>query len=168
MPSFHRPEHTLRPWTDALIASNAAVVGDVTLGASVSIWFRATVRGDVAPIAIGEWSAIEDGAMVHPQTGFPVAIGSHCVVTHGAVAHMIELGDATLVGMGAVLMARSRIGKECVIAAGTLIPEGKVIPDRSVVMGVPGKIVRQVTDAEVAAQRQRARTLWEKARAWRW
>lgn len=154
------------PCGGALVASNATVAAQVMLGNGVSIWFQATVRGDVAPITVGAGTAILDGAMVHPQTGFPVAIGAHCFVSHGAIAHMIELGEGSLVGIGAVLMARSKIGKECWIAAGALVPEGKVIADRSVVVGVPGKIVRQVTDAEARSIREQAERAWYKACVW--
>jgi carbonic anhydrase/acetyltransferase-like protein (isoleucine patch superfamily) len=153
------------PAQAALVAASAAVIADVTLARGVSIWFRATVRGDVASIAIGAFTAVRDGAMIHPQTGYPVQIGGECTIGHGAVAHMIELGDGSCVGSGAVLMARSRIGRECIVAAGALVVEGKSIPDRSVVMGVPGKIVRQVTDEEARALRARARQLWERARS---
>jgi carbonic anhydrase/acetyltransferase-like protein (isoleucine patch superfamily) len=153
------------PWHEALVASSAAVLADVALTRGVSIWFRATVRGDVAPIAIGAFTAVRDGAMIHPQTGYPVQVGSECVIGHGAVAHMIELGDGSCVGTGAVLMARSRIGKECLVAPGSLVVEGKSIPDRSVIEGVPGQIVRQVTDEEAQALRALARRLWEKARS---
>jgi carbonic anhydrase/acetyltransferase-like protein (isoleucine patch superfamily) len=160
-----RSRPSLLPWLDALVASTAAVIADVTLARGVTVWFGATVRGDVAPISIGDYTAVQDGAMIHPQTGFPVLIGSECVIGHGAVAHMVELGDGSCLGSGAVLMARSRIGKECLVAPGALVVEGKSIPDRSVVMGVPGKIVRQVTDEEARAMRARAHQLWERARS---
>lgn len=155
---------SMRPWQDALVASTAAVLANVALGPGVNIWFGATVRGDVAPITIGSLTTVQDGVMIHPQTGYPVTIGSECTISHGAIAHMVELGDGSFIGAGAVLMARSRIGKECLVAAGALVVEGKTIDDRSVVMGVPARVVRRVTEVEAQELRAHARRMWEKAR----
>lgn len=131
------------------IASTASVIGEVFLGKDSSVWFNAVLRGDVDKIIIGEKSNIQDNCVVHMDFHVPAIIGNQVTVGHGAVIHGCTIGDRCLIGMGAVILSRAQIGEECIIGAGTLIPEGKVIPPRSVVMGVPGKIVRKVTSEEV-------------------
>jgi carbonic anhydrase/acetyltransferase-like protein (isoleucine patch superfamily) len=122
------------------------------------------VRGDVARITIGEYTNLQDLTVVHPEHDEDVAIGDHVTVGHRALLHMRTLGDRCLVGMGAILLAHTHIGKECIIGAGALIPEGKVIPERSVVVGVPGRVVREVSDAEVEQLTRHAVTYAETAR----
>ena len=138
------------------VATNATLVHQVTIGADSSIWYGCVVRGDVASITIGERTNVQDLTVIHPETDEPVTIGDDVTVGHRAMLHMRTLGAGTLVGMGAILLAHSHVGKECIIGAGALIPEGRTIPDRSVVIGMPGKIVRQVSDAEAAHLRQHA------------
>ncbi len=135
---------------DFFVASNAALIQQVTIGADSSIWYGCVVRGDVASITIGQRTNIQDLTMVHPEHDEPVVIGDDVTVGHNAILHMRTLGSGTLVGMGAILLAHSHVGKQCIIGAGALIPEGRTIPDRSVVIGMPGKIVRQVSDEEAA------------------
>jgi len=132
------------------LAFNAVVTADVTLGDGVSLWPGAVVRGDVAPVTIGAGSNVQDNAVVHCDFGAANVIGDHVVVGHGAVLHGVSVGSRTLVGIGARLLTGSVVGEECLIGAGAVVPPGSVIPPRSVVMGVPGKVVRPVTDAEVA------------------
>ena len=128
------------------IADTARVVGDVRLGADVNIWYGAVVRGDVAPIVIGEGTNVQDNAVLHCDHLYANVIGARVVIGHGAIVHGESVGDGTLIGMGAVVMGRTRIGKGCLIAAGAVVPPGLEVPDGSVVMGVPGKIVRAVND----------------------
>jgi carbonic anhydrase/acetyltransferase-like protein (isoleucine patch superfamily) len=138
------------------IAPNAVVVGNVIMHANSSLWFGAVARGDNDPITIGEGSNVQDLSMLHTDVGVPLTIGKHCVIGHQVMLHGCTIGDGTLIGIQAVVLNRAVIGKECLIGAGALITEGKIIPDRSLVMGAPGKVVRQLTDEEVANIRRNA------------
>ncbi|MEQ8804642.1 MAG: gamma carbonic anhydrase family protein [Rhodospirillales bacterium] len=130
------------------IAPNAAVIGNVVLKKDASIWFGATVRGDNDVITIGEGTQIQDGSVLHADPGFPLTIGDHCTVGHMAMLHGCTIGDGTMVGIGAVVLNGARIGKNCIIGGKALIGEGKEIPDNSLVMGIPGKVVKEVSDAQ--------------------
>ena len=132
------------------VADSAAVIGRVRLKSDASVWFGAVLRGDNEWIELGERSQIQDNATLHTDPGFPLVIGSNCVIGHNVILHGCTIGDNSLIGMGSTLLNRSVIGKNCLIGANTLIPEGKVIPDRSLVVGLPGRIVRELTDEEVA------------------
>lgn len=132
------------------IADNATVIGDTRLGENVSIWFGAVLRGDNDPITIGRNSNIQDGSVLHTDMGVPLTIGENVTVGHMVMLHGCTVGDGSLIGIKSVILNRAVIGKSCIIGANTLIPEGKVIPDRSLVMGSPGKVVRELTDQEVA------------------
>ena len=132
------------------LAFDAVVSADVTLGDGVSLWPGSVVRGDVAAVTIGAGSNVQDNAVVHCDFGVPNVIGENVVVGHGAVLHGARVGSGTLVGIGARLLTGSVIGEECLIGAGAVVPPFTVVPPRSVVMGVPGRVVRAVTDAEVA------------------
>ena len=140
----------------AVAAENAVVTGDVTLGADVGIWFGCVVRGDDAPLSVGTRTNVQDLTMIHADTGVPNLIGEEVTIGHGCVLHGAEVGDRCLVGMGAVLLGGSKIGKESIIAAGTVVKEGAEIPLRSLVVGVPGRVIREVTDEEVAMIRDSA------------
>jgi len=135
------------------MAHNATVVGDVSAGAKASFWFNSVVRGDVAPVTIGERTNIQDCAVVHCDSGVPNVIESDVVIGHGAIVHGMWVGQGSLIGMGATVLSRTRIGRECLIAAGAVVPPGLEIPDRMCVMGVPGKIVRPVKDEELSYMR---------------
>lgn len=136
--------------TDAnyFLAHNATLTGDITIGGNASFWFNAVVRGDVAPITIGSRVNVQDGACIHCDTGVPNVIEDDVTIGHGAIVHGAFVGRCSLIGMGAKLLGRTRIGRECLIAAGAVVPPGLEVPDRMVVMGVPGKIVRSVKDEE--------------------
>ena len=134
----------------AWIAPGAHVLGRVTLGEGVGIWFGAVLRGDNEPIVIGDGSNVQEGSVLHTDLGFPLTVGRHVTIGNRAMLHGCTIGDGSLVGIQAVVMNGARIGRECLIGAGALVPEGKVIPDRSVVLGSPGKVVRELTDADVA------------------
>ena len=134
--------------TEAFVADTARVMGDVEIGAGVSFWFGASVRGDVAKVTIGAGSNVQDNATVHCDSGKPNVIGSNVSIGHNAVVHGLSVGDGTLIGMGAVVLGGTTIGTGCLVAAGALVPPGLEVPDGHVVMGVPGKVVREVTDKE--------------------
>jgi carbonic anhydrase/acetyltransferase-like protein (isoleucine patch superfamily) len=136
---------------DAWIAPTAAVIGRIDICKGASIWFHAVVRGDNELIRIGERSNVQDGAVLHTDMGYPLSIGDDCTIGHQAVLHGCMIGDNTLVGIGAVIMNGARIGNNCIIGARALITEKTVIPNGSVVIGTPGKVVRTITDEESAA-----------------
>ena|ERR1051326_1754627 len=138
---------------DAYVAPGAVVTGDVVLMPGVNIWFHTVVRGDLARITLGSRVNIQDGCVVHTDHNQPQDIEEGVVVGHRAVLHGRRIGRDTLVGMGALLLTGCEIGEECLIAAGSVITEGRRIPARSVVKGVPGKIVREVTDDELRRTR---------------
>ncbi len=150
---------------DVFIAPGAMVVGDVTLGDGVGIWYQSTVRGDDASISIGNNSNIQDNAVLHVDTGIPLQIGEGTSVGHGAILHGCTIGDNTLIGMGAIVLNGARIGNNCIIGAGSLVTQNKDIPDGSLVVGSPGKVVRQVTEEELEANRRNARKYLEDAKA---
>lgn len=141
----------LPPEGEYWIAPNATVVGDVTLKSGASIWFGAVVRGDNDPIVIGENTNIQDGSVLHSDPGEALIIGANVTVGHMAMLHSCEIGDGTLIGIGAVVLGRAVIGRNCLIGANALITEGKVIPDGSLVMGQPGKVVRTLEPGQIAA-----------------
>ncbi len=133
------------------VAPNAHVIGDVTLEKNTSIWFNSTLRGDIENIHIGEGSNIQDGSVLHTDPGYPLKIGKNVTVGHMVMLHGCSIDDNTLIGIGAVLLNNSKIGKNCIIGSKSLITENKKIPDNSLVMGSPGKIIRQVTEEEIKA-----------------
>ena len=143
---------TLTPKIDpqSWIAPNAALMGNVEIACNVSIWWGATLRGDMDLLSIGENPNLQDGTVVHTDPGIPVLIGKNVTVGHRVILHGCTVGDNSLIGMGATLLNRAVIGKNCLIGANSLIPEGRVIPDRSLVVGSPGRIVRELSDEEVA------------------
>jgi carbonic anhydrase/acetyltransferase-like protein (isoleucine patch superfamily) len=139
---------TIRCINQAYLADTARVLGEVTLGRDVSIWYGVSIRGDVAPISIGDRTNVQDNAVIHCDHGYANVIGADVTIGHGAIVHGEAVGDGTLVGMGAKLLGHSRIGRGCVIGAGAVVPPGMRVPDGMVVVGVPGRIVRTVNDAE--------------------
>lgn len=150
---------------DVFLAENATVVGDVELGAEVGIWYGAVLRADCGFIRIGARSNIQDLACVHMTTGISNSvIGEDCTVGHGAIIHGATIGDRVLVGMGSVVLDNAEIGDECLIAAGTVVPPRLKVPPRMLVRGTPGKIIRELTDAEAALGIDGARTYVELAR----
>lgn len=132
---------------DAWVAPGAQVMGRVRLGPGVGIWFGAVLRGDNEPITIGEATNIQDNSVLHTDWGHPLTIGANCTVGHRAMLHGCTIGEGTLIGMGATVLNGARIGRFCLIGACALITEGKEIPDGSLVMGSPGRVVRQLDDA---------------------
>ena len=135
------------------VAHNATINGDVEIGALASFWFNAVVRGDVAPVSIGRRVNVQDGVVIHCDTDVPNVIEDDVTIGHGAIVHGTFVGKGSLVGMGSTLLSRTRIGRECLVAAGAVVPPGLNVPDRMLVMGVPGKIVRPVTDRDLEYMR---------------
>ena len=134
---------------DCYVAPSAQVIGSVRLLAAASVWFNAVIRGDTDWIEIGRGSNIQDGSVIHTDPGVPVRIGADVTVGHMAFLHGCSVGDGSLVGINAVILNKAVIGKNCIIGANALIPEGKIIPDRSLVVGSPGRVIRELSDAEV-------------------
>lgn len=140
----------------AFIAPGACVIGDVKIGEGSSIWFNSIVRGDLQPISIGKYANIQEGTSVHVMCDCPLEIGDYVTIGHNATIHCKKIGNNSLIGMGAVLLGYSEIGENCVIAAGTVLTEGFIVPSNAMVMGVPGRIVREMTEEESAALHQSA------------
>jgi carbonic anhydrase/acetyltransferase-like protein (isoleucine patch superfamily) len=138
------------------IASNATVIGDVTLEKNTSIWFNATLRGDIENIHIGAGSNVQDGSVLHTDPGYPLKIGKNVTVGHLVMLHGCSVGDNSLIGIGAVILNNAKIGKNCIIGAKALITENKEIPDNSLVVGMPGNIIRQVTNEEIKLIKENA------------
>jgi len=138
----------------AFVAPDARVIGDVTLEAEASVWYNAVLRADLAPIVLGTQSNIQDNCVVHVDEGVPCRVGPRVGVGHGAILHGCEVEADCLIGMGAVVLNRARIGHGSVIGAGAVVPEGMQVPPGSLVLGVPGRVVRQV-DAELAGRIER-------------
>ncbi|MDQ8024182.1 MAG: gamma carbonic anhydrase family protein [Moraxellaceae bacterium] len=149
------------------VADDASVIGSVTLGRDVSVWFGAILRGDNDPITIGDRTNIQDGAIIHTDDGVPLTLGNDVTVGHMAMLHGCTVGDATLIGINAIVLNRAVIGKHCLIGANALIPEGKVIPDRSLVVGTPGRVIRTLTDEEIERLYASARGYVQNARHYR-
>ena len=135
-----KPKNSGENW----VAPNAVVIGDVTLEKNTSIWFNATLRGDIENIHIGEGSNVQDGCVLHTDPGCPLKVGKDVTVGHLVMLHGCTIGDNSLIGIGAVILNKAKIGKNCIIGAKALITENKVIPDGSLVMGSPGKVIRQL------------------------
>jgi carbonic anhydrase/acetyltransferase-like protein (isoleucine patch superfamily) len=135
---------------DYWVAPDARVIGAVTLCRGASVWFGAVLRGDHEPIVIGEGSNVQDLAVMHTDPGSPLTVGRSCVIGHRAMLHGCSVGDYSLIGIGATVLNDAKIGRHCLIGAHALVTEGKVIPERSLVVGAPAKIVRQLTEEETA------------------
>ena len=149
------------------VAHNATVLGNVVLEDEASVWFNCVVRGDNEPIVIGARSNIQDGSVLHTDAGVPLVLAPEVSVGHMVMLHGCRIGEGSLIGIRSVVLNHAVIGRECLIGACTLIPERKVIPDRSLVMGTPGKVVRSLTDEEVARLRWTAAHYVDNARRYR-
>ncbi|HSC18145.1 MAG TPA: gamma carbonic anhydrase family protein [Rhizomicrobium sp.] len=132
------------------VAPNATLVGRVRLLKHASVWFGAVLRGDNDWIVVGENANVQDNSVIHTDPGLPTTIGANVTVGHKVILHSATVEDGSLIGMGSTLLNRAHIGANCIVGANTLIPEGKRIPDRSLVVGTPGRVVRQLTEAEIA------------------
>jgi carbonic anhydrase/acetyltransferase-like protein (isoleucine patch superfamily) len=151
----------------AWVAPGAQVMGKVELAEGASVWFGAVLRGDNEPIRIGVGSNVQENAVLHTDKGMPLTVGAHVTIGHQAMLHGCTIGDGSLIGIQAIVLNGAKIGKGCLIGAGALIPEGKEIPDNSLVMGSPGKVVRQLTPDDVARIRRGVDSYVEKAAEFR-
>ncbi|MCR4317018.1 MAG: gamma carbonic anhydrase family protein [Planctomycetes bacterium] len=151
---------------DWYYADTASIVGDVHLEKDANIWFHTTLRGDDAPIYVGEGTNIQDGCVVHADPFVPVRIGKFNTIGHSAMIHAKEIGNYNLIGIHSTILGGAVIGNYCVIAAGAVVNEGAVIPDGSVVMGLPAKVKREVSEHERMMAEARAKHYIEKAQKW--
>lgn len=142
----------------AYVAVEATVIGDVRLAANTSVWAGAVLRGDNEPIVVGEDSNVQEGAVMHTDPGCPLVIGAGVTIGHQAMLHGCKVGDGSLIGIQAVVLNNAVIGKESLVGAGAIVTEGKVFPDRSLILGAPAKVVRTLSDDDVANLRRNAQT----------
>ena len=140
-----KPQNSGENW----VAPNATIIGDVTLEKNSSIWFNAVLRGDIENINIGEGSNVQDGSVLHTDPGCPLKVGKNVTIGHMVMLHGCTIGDNSLIGIGAVILNKVKIGKNCIIGAKALITENKEIPDNSLVVGSPGKVVREITEDQI-------------------
>jgi carbonic anhydrase/acetyltransferase-like protein (isoleucine patch superfamily) len=143
--------------SECWVAPNAVIIGKVELKKNTNIWFNAVLRGDIEQITIGENSNIQDGSVIHTDPGCPTIVGNGVTVGHMVMLHGCEIADDCLIGIGSTILNKTKIGKNCIIGANALVIENKVIPERSLVLGSPGKIIRQVTDEEIEHIKENAR-----------
>jgi carbonic anhydrase/acetyltransferase-like protein (isoleucine patch superfamily) len=150
-------EHRVQTVGDEFfVAPSAAVIGRVSLGRDVSVWFGAVLRGDINDIRIGDRTNIQDNAVIHVDADASATIGAEVTIGHAATVHGCRVGDRTLIGIGAVILSHAVIGNDCIVGAGALITERKEFPERSLIIGVPARRMRELTDAEVAMLRESA------------
>ncbi len=161
----HQPE--LPADGDVWVAPDANLIGRIILESGSSVWFGCTLRGDNEPITIGAGTNVQENTVMHTDMGFPLTIGPNCTIGHKAMLHGCTIGEQSLIGMGATVLNGARIGRNCLIGAGALITEGKEIPDGSLVMGAPGKVVRQLDDAAIAGLLASARHYQDNMRRFR-
>lgn len=141
-------EHQPQLHDDTWVAPDANLIGQVVLEAGASVWFGCTIRADHEEIRICEGANIQENVIMHIDAGFPLTVGKNCTIGHKVMLHGCTIGENSLIGMGATVLNGAKIGKNCLIGAGALITENKEIPDNSLVMGAPGKVVREISDAQ--------------------
>ncbi|MGR3483435.1 gamma carbonic anhydrase family protein [Salipiger marinus] len=151
----------------AWVSPGAQLIGRIVMEADSSVWFGCVLRGDNEEIRVGQGSNLQENVVCHTDMGFPLVIGPGCTIGHKAMLHGCTIGENSLVGMGATILNGARIGRNCLIGAGALIPEGKDIPDGSLVMGMPGKVVRMLDEAAIEGLRASARGYQQNARRFR-
>ena len=152
---------------DVYIAEGAQIIGDVVIDTQASIWPNAVVRGDMSYIRIGKFTNIQDNATLHVDTEHPLLIGDGVTVGHNAILHGCEIGNNSLIGMGAIVLDGAKVGEQSLIGAGALIPPGKEIPPHSLVVGSPGKVKRTLSEEELAGLKKSAKTYAKKAEIYR-
>jgi carbonic anhydrase/acetyltransferase-like protein (isoleucine patch superfamily) len=157
-------ERRVRAEGEYFIAESAVVIGNVLLRANASVWFNVVIRGDNELITIGENANVQDGSVLHTDPGSPIVIGSHVTIGHKVMLHGCTIGDNSLIGINAVVLNGAKIGRNCLIGANALITEGKEIPDNSMVLGAPGKVVRELTEQQIQGLRSTALHYVENAR----
>jgi carbonic anhydrase/acetyltransferase-like protein (isoleucine patch superfamily) len=168
--SLHRfllPEHQPNVHATSFVAPGAVVVGAVTLAEESSVWYTSVLRGDIHHIQVGPQSNVQDGSVLHVSDVFPCVLGARVSVGHRAIVHAGEVGDETLVGMGAIILDGARIGPRCIVAAGALVPKGMVVPEGSMVLGSPARVVRPLSVEERQANAKLALKYVEISRRYR-
>ncbi|WP_455232011.1 gamma carbonic anhydrase family protein [Geopseudomonas aromaticivorans] len=161
---YHLGDARVEAHPDSWIAPTASVIGKVRLEAGASVWFGAVLRGDNELIHVGENSNVQDGSVLHTDMGWPLTIGKGVTIGHKVNLHGCSIGDHSLIGINAVVLNGAKIGRHCLIGAGALIPEGKEIPDGSLVMGVPGKVVRSLSEEQMRSLESNAAHYVDNAR----
>jgi carbonic anhydrase/acetyltransferase-like protein (isoleucine patch superfamily) len=157
----------LRVHPTAYVAATCVLRGDITLGAESSLWFHTVARGDMAPVKVGERSNVQDGCILHVDRGCPVEIGNDVTLGHGAIVHGARIADEVLVAMRATVLSGAVVGRHCIIGAGAVVTENMVIPEGSLVLGVPGKVVRRLKPPEIERILENARSYVAHAEAYR-
>jgi carbonic anhydrase/acetyltransferase-like protein (isoleucine patch superfamily) len=142
-------EHRPQVAASAYVAKEATVIGQVTLGEEASVWPAAVIRADNEPIVIGAGTSVQDGAILHVDVGTLLNIGKNVTIGHQAMLHGCTVGDDSMIGIQAIIMNKAVIGKSCIVGAGSVVPTGKIFPDRSLILGSPAKVLREVTDEEI-------------------
>ena len=150
--------------SDAFVAETAVVLGNVRLGPGASVWFNAVLRGDKDRIVIGARTNVQDNATLHLDPGFPTIVGDGVTIGHGAIVHGCTIEDNCLIGMGSTVLSGARIGRDSIVGAQALVTEGKQFPPRSLILGVPAKVVRELSDEDVEGIRRSARGYYEHSR----
>ena len=151
----------------AWIADSAQVIGRVVMGPDSSVWFGSVLRGDNDPITVGEGSNVQDGSVLHTDKGKPLDIGKHVTIGHNVILHGCTIGDESLIGMGAIVLNGAKIGKHCLVGAGALVTENKEFPDGSLIVGNPAKVVRQLTEEQIAGLKRSAQGYMANAKRFR-
>ncbi len=146
------------------VADNAVLTGNLHIEKNANIWFGAVLRGDDAPISIGEGTNLQDATVIHAEPNDPVIVGKEVTVGHRAMIHCKKIGDRCLIGIGAILLGWAEIGEESLVAAGAVVLEKQIIPPRSLVVGIPGKVIRRLTEAEVSQFAKSAEGYIQKAK----
>ena len=149
MPLYRLRDHAPQVPASAYVAAEATLIGQVSLGERASVWPGAVARGDNEPISIGDESNVQEGAVLHADPGFPLAIGRRVTVGHQAMVHGCTIGDGSLIGIQAVVMNGAVIGRDSIVGAGAIVTEGKRFPERSLILGAPAKVVRELTEADL-------------------
>jgi carbonic anhydrase/acetyltransferase-like protein (isoleucine patch superfamily) len=167
MPIYRLGDDAPRIPESAYVAPEAVVIGKVTLGEHACVLPCAVIRGDNETIVIGDRSNVQDGAVLHVDPGFPMVVGANVTIGHQAMLHGCTIGDGSLVGIQAIILNKASIGRDCLVAAGAVVLEGKVFAERSLIVGAPARVIRQLTDADVASLRYAANVYVERGKAFK-
>jgi len=167
MALYQLDQHVPQLAGSAWVADSAQVMGDVVLEEGASVWFGAVLRGDTEQIRVGRGSNVQDGSVLHADSGFPLTLGENVTVGHQVMLHGCTVGDGSLIGIQAIVLNGAKIGKHCLVGAGSLVTEGKEFPDGSLIMGSPAKVVRQLTPAQIAGLHGSAEHYVENAQRYR-
>ena len=167
MAIYRIDEHVPNLAADALVVDNATVIGRVTLGAGVSVWFNATLRGDGDDIVIGAGSNVQDGAVLHVDPGFPLRVGERVSIGHQAMLHGCTIGSGSLIAIKAVVLNGAVIGEQSLVGAGAIVTEGKTFPPRSLLLGAPAKVARELTDKDLLMLKGAADSYIERSKRYR-